>query len=92
MSEAGDPKFVLPCDRLLLLPGDPGFNEILSTPPPNRNCAFIVLPDTASVMVPINPDSREFEDYMEGGAYQERVSEIEDSWLFLPESYDVEFD
>lgn len=79
-------------DPLLLLPGDPGFDELLSIPPPVKGCAFIVPTNLGGVMVAVDPEGAEFEDYMSGGEYEARINDINESWIFLPDSYYVEFD
>jgi len=78
--------------KLLLLPGEPGFNEILAIPPPSRDSAYIVPLHLGGVMVAVDPESKEFETYMEGGEYAERIEDIGDSWLFLPEEVYVDID
>jgi len=79
-------------DRLLLLPGDPQFDDFLAIPPPSKNCAFIVPSNLGGVMVAVDPDGDELEEYLEGGEYQARMEDTGESWLFLPDSYYVEFE
>lgn len=68
-------------DRLLLLPGEPGFAEILATPPPDpgKDYAYVVMPGSGGVLLRVDPD-RELDEYMLGGAYQERLAEIGEEW------------
>lgn len=79
-------------DRVLLLPGDPGFDETLCIPPPAKDCAYIVPTNLGGVMVAVDPEGPEFQEYMEGGEYEARINDIDESWLFLPDSYYVDFD
>lgn len=64
-----------------MLPGDPGFEETLMTPRPDwrtvANCdgdsyAFVVGEDGLARPV----TSSELEEYMEGGEYDERLTQI----------------
>jgi hypothetical protein len=68
---------------LIMLPGDPGFNETLLTPRPDwqdvasrdgDTYAFVVGEDGLARPV----TSPELEEYMEGGEYDERLAQIND--------------
>lgn len=61
---------------LLLLPGDPGFNEILATPPPDpgRQYAYVVR---AGQQAAEYVSAEDLQDYLEGGEYDQRLSEID---------------
>ena len=70
-------------DSLLMLPGDPGFDELLMTPRPDwgevaakdgDNYAFVFDPGS---LLPRPVTMAELEEYMEGGAYDEQMIEIE---------------
>lgn len=60
----------------LLLPGQPGFNQILATPPPDprRGVNYVVRTDS-SLMEAVGDD--DLEDYLQGGEYDERLDQIE---------------
>lgn len=75
-----------------MLPGDPGFNEILATPPPSwrqvasnlsGEFAFIVRANTG-LLEPVSYD--DLDEYIEGGEYDERLEVIDDDDL----EYDLE--
>lgn len=70
--------------NILLLPGDPGFTEILTTPPPNwretaardgDTVAFICEPGSGIFRPATHQD---WEEYFYGGEYDERLAEIAD--------------
>lgn len=75
-------------DKLLLLPGDSGFNEILATPPPTAGAdvAFVVRPGGNGLIEGVSLDA--LDDYLQSGEYDERIEEIEaeepSSLLYLP--------
>ena len=87
----------------LLLPGEPGFNAILATPPPDpyREFDYIVKPGSGGVAQCATPD--ELTEYLNDGEYGERLAEIDEqnsrvvptkqgirsSILFLPCSVSV---
>lgn len=69
--------------NLLLLPGDPGFEEILLTPGPDwqqianqdgDTYAYVVGQDRLARPV----TSWELEEYLEGGEYDERLMQIDE--------------
>lgn len=72
-------------ERRLLLPGEPGFAEILAyTPPPNwrdvaardgNSYAYVAEPGSAILRA---VGMAELDEYLEGGEYDERLAEIED--------------
>jgi len=66
--------------RLILLPGEPGFAEILATPPPDpgKDYAYVVMPGSGGLLARVDP-GRELDEYLLGGAYQERLEEIGES-------------
>jgi hypothetical protein len=61
----------------LLLPGQPGFNEILATPPPDpgREFNYIVRPGSSGVAEIAS--EAELTEYLNSGEYDERLAEIE---------------
>ena len=61
----------------LLLPGMPGFQEILASPPPDpdKDYAYVVRPGSAGVPECVTDD--ELREYLNGGDYEARLSEIE---------------
>ena len=61
----------------LLLPGMPGFNEILASPPPDpgQDYAYVVRPDSAGVPECVTED--ELREYLNGGEYEARLMEME---------------
>lgn len=63
-------------DSLLLLPGQPGFNEILATPPPDptKSKNFVVR---KGGWVAESVDEQALQDYFDSGEYDERLDEIE---------------
>jgi hypothetical protein len=69
----------------LFLPGDPGFDETLATPPPDwgraaaadgQSYAFVVRPGSGGVAEAVTLE--ELEDFLDGGEYEERLQEIGD--------------
>ncbi|MEM9815542.1 MAG: hypothetical protein AAF827_03880 [Cyanobacteria bacterium P01_D01_bin.6] len=60
----------------LLLPGQPGFNQILATPPPDprQGVAYVQRVDSP-VMEAV--ELSELDEYMLGGEYGERLEQIE---------------
>lgn len=72
-------------DRRLLLPGEPGFAEILAyTPPPNwrevaardgTSYAYVAEPGSALLRA---VGMAELEEYLEGGEYDDRLAELDD--------------
>jgi len=75
--------------KLILLPGDPGFKEILATPPPTAGAdvAFVVRPGGNGLIEGVSLDA--LDDYLQSGEYDERLEEIEaeeapSSLLYLP--------
>lgn len=70
--------------EFLLLPGDPEFSRILATPPPNwshfarsePDFAFVVRADTG-LLEPVG--QADLDEYLEGGEYDDRLAEIEES-------------
>lgn len=78
---------------MLILPGDPLFAETLATPPPHwretvardgSTYAFIVEPGSGLARP---ATSTELVEYLEGGEYDERLSEIESE-----EEFDLDAD
>lgn len=74
---------------MLILPGDPEFNEILATPPPNwgqvaarlsGEFAFVARADSG-ILEPVS--MRELDDYIEGGEYDMRLEQLDDEDLQL---------
>lgn len=70
-------------DSLLMLPGDPGFDETLMTPRPDwgevaatdgDNYAFVVMPGE---FLPRPVTMAELDEYLQGGAYDEQMMEFE---------------
>lgn len=69
---------------MLILPGDPEFDEILATPPPNwREVAANLSGEFAfaaragsGILEPVS--MRELDDYIEGGEYDDRLAELDD--------------
>ncbi|MBD2090979.1 hypothetical protein H6F67_14075 [Microcoleus sp. FACHB-1515] len=66
---------------MLLLPGDPEFNRVLATPPPNWRHFAQSTPDFAfvaragsGILEPVS--IADLEDYLEGGEYDDRLEEI----------------
>lgn len=60
----------------LLLPGEPGFVEILATPPPDpgKQYAYIVRPGSGGI--PELATVGELDEYLNSGEYDERLDEI----------------
>ena len=80
-------------DSLLLLPGEPGFNEILALPPPsnNRNASYVVRSNGLLIEA---VDESELEEYFDSGEYDERLEQIdieeaESDILYLPSSVSI---
>lgn len=80
-------------DSLLLLPGEPGFNEILALPPPsnNRNVSYVVRSGGTLIE---SVDDAELEEYFDSGEYDERLEQIdieeaESDILYLPSSVSI---
>lgn len=68
----------------LILPGDPGFYETLSTPPPgwrsevpSSSNAFFIVRKGSELLQPVS--EQEYIEYSEGGEFEERWDEIDDS-------------
>ncbi|MBD2090378.1 hypothetical protein H6F67_10980 [Microcoleus sp. FACHB-1515] len=66
---------------MLLLPGNPEFNRVLATPPPNWRQFAQSTPDFAFVARSgsglLEPVSMvDLDNYLEGGEYEERLEEI----------------
>ena len=82
-------------ESLLLLPGQPGFYEILATPPPDpsRRVNFIARVGGSGILEAV--EERDLDEYLEGGEYDERLEEIgedetvSESLLLLPDSISV---
>ena len=73
----------------LLLPSDPGFYEILATPPPTKGQGVnFVCRSGQDVAEEVSEG--ELTEYLEGGEYDQRLQDIESEWLWLPN--EVEFD
>lgn len=65
-------------DRLILLPGEPGFSEILSTPPPEpTHHRYVVRAGQGGHGLMESVSGEELTEYLEGGEYTERMDEIE---------------
>lgn len=59
----------------LLLPGDPGFNETLASPPPGiQNTNYVVRPGSMLMEAVTEAELRE---YLLSGEYADRTGEIE---------------
>lgn len=75
-------------DRLIMLPGEPGFNEILATPPPDpTNQQTFICRAGSDVLEAV--DQSDALEYLIGGEYQERLEQIESDILYLPETYEL---
>lgn len=80
---------------MLILPGDPLFDATLATPPPNwrdaanrdgNTYAFVVEPGSGLARP---ATMAELTEYLEGGEYDERLSEIEDEDYLLDTDGDL---
>lgn len=69
---------------MLILPGNPLFNETLACIPPNwrekqsqcvGNVSFVAEPNSG-LLRPVTP--QELKDYVYGGEYEERLTELDD--------------
>ncbi|MBD2571350.1 hypothetical protein [Anabaena lutea] len=74
--------------RMIILPGDPGWDWTLTQPPPNwkemaakdpDGFAFVFEPESGTMRV---ANSTDLEEYLYGGEYDERLEEIgmTDEW------------
>lgn len=61
----------------LLLPGMPGFQETLASPPPDpgQDYAYVVRPGAAGVPECVTEDG--LNEYLKGGEYEARLLELE---------------
>jgi len=73
-----------PSSQLLILPGDPEFDEVLGqTLTPGwkdyaaRNNEVYFVADEAGLLRPVN--ARELDEYLEGGEYDQRLEQIGDT-------------
>ena len=73
----------------LLLPTDPGFHEILATPPPTQGRGVnFVCRSGSDVAEEVN--ERELNEYLEGGEYDQRLQDIQSDFLWLPDEIEFE--
>lgn len=68
---------------LLLLPGQPGFSQILATPLPIPGQNFICRAGS-DVLEPVAAGSEAEREYFLSGEYDARLEEIESDILYLP--------
>lgn len=69
---------------MLILPGDPTFNETLMNPPPNwgqiaardGNCVNFVADPDSGIFRAVT--EAELQEYLEGGEYETRLMEIDE--------------
>lgn len=77
-------------DRLIMLPADPGFNQILATPPPDpgREYAYVVRPGAAIME---RATLEQLDEYLLSGEYDERLEEIDSKELLIAERSELEW-